>query len=131
MSYRSPAFRRRRSRHSIAFFAIVAAVTLIFVTVIGLSFASYNNETVHNDCTVTEKDRTTTREGGSDARVYTENCGVFQVGDALFKGHFRSADVYASIDVGKTYDFTTIGFRAGPLSMFPNIIEVNQSGGFN
>lgn len=72
-------------------------------------------------CVVSDKDRTRDSEGGSDMRIYTENCGTLTVKDNIFKGFFSSSDVYASIEVGKTYDFDATGFRFGLLSMFPKI----------
>lgn len=74
-------------------------------------------------CTVESKDRSTS-DGVSVYRVYTEQCGVLGIEDALFQGNFNSADVYSKIEEGKTYQFKTAGWRNGPLSLFPNIIEV-------
>ena len=81
----------------------------------------------HHGCVVSEKDRTTKREGGSDARVYTENCGTFQVADSWLSWTFSSADTYASIKVGETYDFTTRGYRIPFFSAFPNIVEATPT----
>ncbi|GAB3224297.1 hypothetical protein GCM10027447_12770 [Glycomyces halotolerans] len=81
-------------------------------------------------CTVSEKDRTTASsgDGGSRSvhRVYTEDCGVLEVGDALPRGQFDSADVYASLEPGATYEFTTIGWRIPLLSMFPTVIDATE-----
>lgn len=108
--------------------AIGVAVLLILAVVAG---ASYYQEDTHTGCVVSDKDRTTKTDSegnsSSDARVYTENCGVFQVSDSFWKGEFNSSDTYGSIKVGETYDFTTIGWRNGFFSMFPNIIEVHES----
>lgn len=87
--------------------------------------------TFHNQyfesCHVTDKDRTTNPESGSsNMRVYTDNCGVFVVGDSFLKGRWDAADDYSQIEVGKTYDFETIGFRIRLLSTFPNIIEAKE-----
>lgn len=102
----------------------VIAVVLLF----GMSTCSvqYYSEDTHENCVVDEKDRTQNSDGSSDARVYTENCGVFQVADSWIKGEVNSADTFGSIDEGKTYNFTTIGWRFGLFSMFPNIIEVEE-----
>lgn len=106
--------------------AIIGVAVVIVLALLVWYGVSYYTEDVHTGCVVTDKDRARSSEsGGSDARVYTKNCGVFHVSDAMLKGHFNSADTYSSIKVGHTYDFTTIGFRVPFLSMFPNIIEVN------
>lgn len=74
-------------------------------------------------CTVTDKDHTINPEDGSGIyRIYSD-CGVFNVEDAPFVGQFNSADTYAQIEVGKTYEFTTYGYRNGFFSMFPNIVK--------
>ena len=110
--------RNLRSGGSGGLFALLA------VAVVGLIvfyFISYYSEDTQI-CTVEDKDRAS-GQNGSDMRVYTEECGNLAVADALFKGHFSSSDVYADIEPGQKYEFTTIGFRVPLLSMFPNIIE--------
>lgn len=76
-------------------------------------------------CTVDDKDRTTNSEGSSVYRIYSD-CGVFNVEDAPFLGKFNSADTYAKIEVGKTYEFETYGFRNGFTSDFPNITQATE-----
>lgn len=78
-------------------------------------------------CVVEDKDRTTDRDGNSQMRIYTENCGVLSVKDNIFIGQVDSANIYGSIKPGETYDFTTKGYRITLLSMFPNITEVTPS----
>lgn len=84
-------------------------------------------------CTVTDKDRASDGEGGSDMRIYTEGCNdsskvrVFSVADNIFIGEFASADTFAAIEVGKTYDFETRGSRVPVLSMFENIVGVTAA----
>jgi hypothetical protein len=77
-------------------------------------------------CTIQDKDRTTNREGKSDARLYTEDCGVLRVGDSLLSWTWSSADTYAGIDEGKTYHIKTRGLRIPFLSMFPNVVEATE-----
>lgn len=76
-------------------------------------------------CHVTEKTATTDRDGKTNYRVYTDNCGVFAVKDDILLGQFNSADIYSKIENGKDYKFTTHGPRNGFFSMFPNITKVN------
>ena len=104
-------------------------ITAFVLALVGVGIfvgQDYYNETAHNGCVVTKTDRAKNSDGGSDARVYTKNCGTFQVKDSLWKGKFRSGDTYGAIEEGHTYNFTTIGWRNGFLSMFPNIIKVTQ-----
>ena len=61
--------------------------------------------------------------------IYTdtgEGTEVFQISDSLLAGRFDSADVYAKIQVGKTYDFSVRGDRNGFMSWYPNIYEVKE-----
>jgi hypothetical protein len=78
-------------------------------------------------CTVTEKDRAKDANGASDMRLYTDECGVLKVEDAFLRGNFDSADDYAAIETGQSYEFTTIGWRVPFLSMFPAVIEYREA----
>ncbi|URP22345.1 hypothetical protein SEA_BIG4_312 [Microbacterium phage Big4] len=62
-------------------------------------------------------------DGGTDYRVFTDNCGTFGVQDDFWLGQWNSADTYGSIRVGDTYDFEAYGWRNGFFSTFPNIIK--------
>lgn len=106
--------------------ASVIVIGLLVVAGAGVAvYAERGNQTTQT-CTVTDKDRTTTtsREGTSrsDARIYTEQCGTMQVADLLTQGQFDSADIYAGIEVGHTYEITTVGWRIPFLSAFPTIL---------
>lgn len=61
--------------------------------------------------------------------IYTdtgEGTEVFQITDSLLAGRFDSADVYAKIQVGKTYDFSVRGDRNRFMSWYPNIYEAKE-----
>ena len=61
--------------------------------------------------------------------IYTktdEGTEVFQITDSILAGRFNSADVYADIEIGKTYDFGVRGDRNGFLSWYPNIYEYTE-----
>lgn len=107
--------------------SIVVVIGLIIAAfvlgAIGFGIYSATHVETHAACVVTDKDRTTNRDNKSDARIYTENCGTFQVSDSLLSWTFSSADTYASIKVGETYDFKTRGFRVPFFSAFSNIVE--------
>jgi hypothetical protein len=102
---------------------IAAALTVIAVVLCcgGYYWGSEGTAT----CTVEDKDRSSSQTG-SVYRVYTD-CGVFEVEDAMARGQFASADLYADIEPGSTYEFTTIGYRVPFLSMFPNIIAATEA----
>lgn len=108
----------------------IVAVVLLFFVAVTFSIVNATHVQEFQDCKVTGKDRTTSRDKDgnekSDARIYTDSCGTFQVGDSLLSWTFSSADTFGSIEEGKTYDFKTRGFRVPFFSMFPNIVEVSQ-----
>lgn len=106
-------------------FVIISSVVigLLVITLIGVSLYAQFVTSTHTDCVVTEKDRTRNSDGSSDARVYTENCGVFRVADSLLDVTWSSSDTFAHIKEGETYDLHTRGLRVPFLSMFPNIVE--------
>lgn len=79
-------------------------------------------------CKVTGKDRTATADAGhSDARVYTKQCGVLIVKDAMLRGNTRSADLYGDLHRGKTYRIKHAGIRNGHMSLFPVILDVKKA----
>ena len=107
--------------------AVLAGVLILGLAIFGIAGA--NRVTEHENCTVTEKDRVSDRDGKSDMRVYT-TCGTFQIKDSLFIGRWDSADFYASIEEDSTYDLTVRGYRIPFFSVFPNIetvVEVDNA----
>lgn len=118
----------RRSSSGNGCMVVIGLFVILFVLVmagIGI-FGAFHVET-HEACVVDSKDRTSKQGGGSDMRVYTENCGNFTVDDSLLSMTWSSSDTYAAIEEGETYDFKTRGFRIPFLSSFPNIVEATPS----
>lgn len=108
---------------------VTVAVLLIGgACVLGI-VSEHVNETTRS-CTVLDKDRTTNRDGVSDARIYTKDCGTLQVTDLITRGQLDSSDIFAAIQPGHTYQVTTVGWRLPFASRFPTIVgtpaEVNQ-----
>ncbi|WZH36259.1 MAG: hypothetical protein PIR02_16045 [Microbacterium enclense] len=99
--------------------ASILAAAALTLTACGIP---YDGDTTN--CTVTDK-YVAIADKSSEKRVST-SCGVFKVEDELSQGDWNSADRYAQIEVGKTYDFETYGFRNGFFSAFPNIAEANE-----
>lgn len=102
---------------------VLAGVGIIAAGVAG-SVAWHNSETTQT-CTVNSKTAVGTKNG-TDYRIYTDQCGTLQVVDDLFAGRFNSADEYARLREGETYTLTTLGWRNGLFSTFPNIVEVRK-----
>ena len=79
----------------------------------------------------TVTDKGTKRKGDEDKYlVYTVGedgeTRTYEVTDSFIAGRFNSSDVYAGIEVGKTYEFTVAGGRNGFMSWYPNIYEYKE-----
>lgn len=103
---------------------IIAAVVATLAAGAALTGCGIQYDGETTNCTVTDK----YVKVGSDSsqKMVASSCGTFKVEDELSQGNWNSADVYASIEVGKTYDFETYGFRNGFLSSFPNINSATE-----
>lgn len=106
---------KRRTIRGIAAAAVISTAALA-LTACGIP---YDGNTT--GCTVTGK-YTAVVDKKSQNRLET-SCGVFQVSDEFVKGQWNSADTYAGIQIGKTYDFDAYGYRNGFLSLFPNVVS--------
>jgi hypothetical protein len=138
MSYRNrstdfPSSPFRNKKFRLARFGVFFIMGL---TVLGIGFSMFQSAVVtgsYVSCTVTDKDRTSDGDGGSDMRIYAEGCNgtsktqVFTVADNIFMGEFASSNTFAEIKIGKTYDFETRGTRVPVLSLFENIVGVTEA----
>lgn len=124
--------KRNQIGHSLAKIFISAVFVLVIVGAIFTAISSVTASASHSSCSVTDKDRTKNDEGGSEMRIYTKGCNgsasvkTFKVADNIFLGKFSSADTFAEIEVGGTYNFETRGYRVPLFSLFPNIVEVTE-----
>lgn len=108
---------RRQTRRAPLGLVVLALVGVILVGAVS-SFAGEQTR----PCTVTGADRARNRDGGSDMRVYTEQCGTLQVRDLWLRGQFSSADIFGALQDGHTYNVTTVGWRVPIVSRFPTIL---------
>ena len=75
------------------------------------------------------KEKWVKRNGERDLYLIKCDNTVYKISDLLFKGKFNSSDIYASLEVGKTYEIKTTGYRIKFLSDYQNINkykEVNE-----
>ncbi|ASR85655.1 hypothetical protein SEA_AMGINE_54 [Mycobacterium phage Amgine] len=109
----------KRAAAGVAAGAVAAAV---------LSGCSSLNQEWHNGCKVTGKDTLYSSTDGNTSREYrlSTSCGPFVVEDTL-AGGFNSWDTWQALEVGKTYDIRSGGFRVGFLSSFPSVLEVKPA----
>jgi hypothetical protein len=103
-------------------------ITTVLVLILGGAFLLSFGRAHYNErdtlCTVTDKDRGQNQGG---YRIYTEQCGVLEDTDSLWRGKFNSADVWQQIQPGHAYQMKIVGWRFGFLSHFPNILEVQEA----
>jgi hypothetical protein len=106
---------------------VTVAVLAVFVTGM-LSGCAAPADYSHpvGPCKVNNKDRSSDSKGNSKFLVYTDECGVFIVDDAILESQWNSTDTYSAIKIGKTYDFVTYGFRNGFMSSYPNILKATE-----
>ena len=104
---------------------LIVVVTCIFVlaAIIVPAVAGMCNKEI---VTVTVTDKGIKRYGDVDKYLIYTNETTYQIADSFIDGNWDSSDLYGSIVIGKTYTFTTRGYRVGFLSMYPNIIEVKE-----
>ncbi len=108
---------------------VVVALTLVVLGTISafVFFGFYFATNHHNvEFTVNKAERVVDR-GGKDARylVYTDK-GTYEITDSLVNGRFNSSDLYGSIVAGKKYSCDAIGFRAGFVSAYENLLSCKE-----
>lgn len=106
--------------------AFLAGSVAFAALTIGLTGCGIQTKEDTTDCLVTDKYVQVSND--SSRKMLASSCGVFTVEDELSQGNWNSADVYAGIEIGKTYDFDAYGFRNGFLSSYPNISAATEVG---
>ncbi|MEE3895339.1 hypothetical protein [Priestia megaterium] len=116
----------------ILFFGAMWAFILAFgAGVVGLvvyEVKAYHNE---NEYTLTVTDKTVKTSGDSSTYlIFTKDSDghvkTLKNVDSLFKGKHNSSDIYADLEVGKTYKFNVFGYRIPFLSAYENIEKYKE-----
>lgn len=102
---------------------IVGFILTIVVLVSIVGFA-YRNTAETVEIYVLEKERVVQGES-SRYMIFDEN-EVFQNTDAFLFLKFNSSDLYRDLRVGETYTVTVAGWRVQFLSMYRNIIRIEN-----
>ena len=102
--------------------------TLIILVVICFGSCAID-ETNEREVTVTVTEKGIKNSGNSGLYLIyckdaTDNVCVYKIEDSLMQGKFNSSDIYASIEVGKTYTFLIRGTRVEFTSNYPNIVRI-------
>lgn len=112
---------KRKLLIGILIFAVIVGV----VTVISVNYYREKSYTVR----VTEK-TVKNYEDGSKFLIFTKTedgkIRTFRLEDNLWVLQFDSADKYAEIEIGQTYNFTVIGWRIPFFSAYENIVGIEK-----
>lgn len=105
---------------------VTGAVVLGIVLIAGLSATPLlSQETYTAEVRKSERVCESGKDGSCRYLVFTDQ-GVFKNTDTIWKWKFNSSDFYADIEVGKTYEFDTVGFRIPFLSVYENIVAFEE-----
>ncbi|ARO62439.1 Uncharacterized protein B5E38_5019 [Bacillus cereus] len=108
----------------------LVAFLLCFTLLVGCGKAAQEEEVEKEVLSGVVVDKYNKRNGDVDKFYIVvddgENEHVLENTDSIFFMKFDSADIQASIRVGKEYEFETFGFRIKSLSSFPNVTKVTK-----
>ena len=97
---------------------------LILALLVSYPLALYGTEQQH-EITIEEK---WTKQHGNDMKYLVSDTdgNVYTIEDCIWLWKWDASNRYASIDEGKTYDVTLIGWRIQVLSWYQNIVEIEE-----
>jgi hypothetical protein len=105
------------------FLQILTLAGIVVALIMVISIPSFITNT-YMDITVTK----TEISSDGDYMVFgtnsTDKVQSFTLNDSFWHWKWNTADTYALIEEGKTYNFYCSGIRVPILSMFPNILEL-------
>ena len=121
---------KRRKRNRVISMVVVITVMLLFV--IGYNAIFSFNDTEYT-ITVTDKERIYEGSGDTSSSKYlvfgddeNGNSLVFENTDTLLRGKWDSSNIQGQLKEGNTYKITVVGYRVPFLSMYQNIINVEE-----
>lgn len=107
---------------------VVVAVLLVIFIAVPLCSSYFSTKTY--TVTVTDKD-VKNYSNNSKYLVFTKlengETKTFSIEDSIFNWRWNSSDVYADIEIGKTYEIEVIGWRIPFLSEYENIMTVSTT----
>ena len=102
----------------------ILALAVIFIAILSISGCKRLVSTDTVTITVTDKERVVKSES-SYYLVYTDD-EVFKNVDDLMWGKYSSSDLQGKLRLDTTYKVTVDGWRVPFLSMYRNIIKINE-----
>ena len=121
-------------KDGISLFLLFEMVLIVagFVIVIVAAIVTPLNKIVHKkEITITVTDKgIKNQEGFGKYLIYGKDEEskpvVVEITDSLFMLRFDSSDLYANIEIGKTYRCITRGYRIKIFSIYPNLYEIKE-----
>lgn len=107
---------------------MIGTILLLAVVVAGCVKLNYNDTTY--TVTVTDKERIHNNNSSKYLVFTTDKAGdtlVFENVDTIFRGKFNSSNIQGQLKVGEKYNITVVGYRVPLLSMYQNIIKVEDA----
>lgn len=115
-------------RENKMFRVAVILIAIIFLSIISFNFICTFNDTEYT-ITVTGKERIV-EDFSSKYLVFSEdthgNVLVFENTDSLLRWKWDSSNIQGQLKEGNTYKIVVVGFRVPFLSMYQNIIKVEE-----
>lgn len=109
------------SSNSLLNFFIIAFIIYGVIALI----LSFSNHTVK---TITVKSKFISPYGRYSNNMVGDTDGnTYKVSNYIFTGNFQSAEIYNSMDVGKSYTVSTYGIRVPFFGTFPNIVKATPA----
>lgn len=113
----------------IVFRVVVISIVIIFLSIISFNFICTFNDTEYI-ITVTGKERIV-EDSSSKYLVFSEdihgNVLVFENTDCLLRWKWDSSNIQGQLKEGNTYKIIVVGFRVPFLSMYQNIIKIEEA----
>ena len=103
---------------------VMVIVILLVAGVCGFSLVLHDTEQ-ESEITIT-KAWVKQTDDSAKYLVATTDGDVYSIEDSFCYFAWDASDRYAAIDIGKTYQVTTIGWRFQPRSIYRNIIELEE-----
>lgn len=115
-----------------SYLGVVIIFILFVILVIGsVSLLDFNDK--EYTITITDKERIVEGTGKTTSSKYLvfgedENGEVlvFENSDLATRGKFNSSTIQGSLKEGKTYDVVVVGYRVPFLSLYENIISIEE-----
>lgn len=121
---------RRKQRMGICRMTIFVIVFIVLGAIISIPFNFNDHEYT---VVITDKERIVNGSGESTESKYlifaddvNGESRVFENTDALFRLKWNSSNIQGELKVGHTYKITVVGFRLSFMSIYENIIKVEE-----